>query len=1314
MPALFRGAAVALALLPSLASATAIQGAYGIDTPTPIGPYLNGALPSEAPGAADTYEAEPAYPALRFQDPLVFTPEPNGDRIVVATRQGVLTSFVDDPNVTTMEPFLDLTDRCAVVWDGGFLGFAFHPHFGIAGAPSSQYVYAFYCFSEASSYPTSYGASNGFFDCYLRVSRFTVPLGQSAADPSSELVMMQLRLYNGSHRSGHIAFGPDGFLYVPIGDQFRYETAQDIWNNLEGGVHRIDVDMDPARSHAPLRTLPLGPSDEISGVGYWIPNDNPFVDASGATFEEYWSLGHRNPHRMTFDPATGELWIGEVGGGRREEINVVERGGNYGWPFREGFTSGPRAEPASYAGELTEPAVDFLRSESNAIIGGYVYRGARHPNLYGKYICCGYTQDRMYAIERDSLTGTYSKTYIGNFQPEGAITFGQDPRGEIYIGRQNGDTNLYTLRAVTPSPEPPQLLSSLGVFSDLGALTPAAGLVPYELNAPFWSDGAEKSRWIAVPNDGLHDTADERIGFDERGGNWSFPAGTVLVKHFEMSLDETQPGVHKRLETRFVVFTDEDFYTVSYKWLDDGTDAVLQTGSSEVDLVIETATGPRTQTWTFPGRQDCRVCHTAASGGALGVRTHQWNRDVMYPASGVTDNQLRTWTHLGVFGSALAESEIAGLARAADKDDPSASLDLRARSYLDSNCAHCHRSDAATRAIFDARLETPLYATDLLRGGLADQLGIPGASVIAPREVSRSVAHVRASALGGIAMPPLAKHVVDQTGVDVLADWIRNLDPSARVRVGNGLSPLPSIDGWESNLVVNESDVYVNATGGPVDARVEAFRFFARHTSAPVTPFVVRVLGDNSFQVAAIGTARASGDYRLGQNAFVFADGGAPRISLQPGETLATGFLDAFANGTGSGGGSGPGSVIPFCFCNEADEIWYSGGPTGLDSGRVTVGAPPTAGTTTLTDIFREYAYSIDLAIELPNTAPVLAAIDDVVAGQGTLMAASAEATDAEGDIVAYSAAGLPDGVTIDPESGRVSGWLGATPLGNYPIVVSAGDGRETVSQSFDLVVAPSGITTLYVSFMDGQLLPGGTQVWDEDIAAYDVATGTWSKYFDGSDVGVREDVRAFHLLANGDMLFAFNQPISIPGLLGGPDGELLEPHDIALFRPTSVGNSTSGTWEFFFDGSDVFLPVSNSAKIDGISEMPDGRIVVSTRGTVTIGTRKFRDEDVIALEGTLGASSSVFGRKVFDGSDVGLGELQEDIDAVSIDASGLLFFSVFTPSEASAGVPLAIGDIGRFEGMLSTDSVGTFSGIVRALDLGIDGNNVSGLHIAR
>ena len=161
--------------------------------------------------------------------------------------------------------------------------------------------------------------------------------------------------------------------------------------------------------------------------------------------------------------------------------------------------------------------------------------------------------------------------------------------------------------SVIPVVDPPPLLSQTGAFSNLASLTPAQGVVPYGVNAPLWSDGAAKQRWMALPNDGTHNSSSEKISFKPEG-SWKFPIGTVFIKHFELPVDDTNPSILRRLETRFIVIPNVgEPYGVTYKWRADGSDAdLLAEGASEV-IDIATAGGTRQQTWGYPSRNDCRV-----------------------------------------------------------------------------------------------------------------------------------------------------------------------------------------------------------------------------------------------------------------------------------------------------------------------------------------------------------------------------------------------------------------------------------------------------------------------------------------------------------------------------------------------------------------------------------------------------------------------------------------------------------------------------------------------------------------------------------
>jgi uncharacterized repeat protein (TIGR03806 family) len=325
----------------------------------------------------------------------------------------------------------------------------------------------------------------------------------------------------------------------------------------------------------------------------------------------------------------------------------------------------------------------------------------------------------------------------------------------------------------------PPLLSQTGVFSDTAKRVASPGLIPYDLNVAFWSDGAEKLRFIAVPAG--------QIQFSP-AGEWRFPAGTVFVKNFDLPTDAGNPHAMRRLETRLLVRDSKGgVYGVLYKWRPDGSDADLL-GTSETEKIqVKSADGKvHEQTWYYPSRQDCLTCHTTGAGGVLGVKTRQMNRPLAYP-SGVSDNQLRTWNHLGLFTPSFNDEALHGFAALARSDDPARSLQDRARSYLDANCAHCHRP-GGTVANFDARYDTPLSKQALIDGPVLIDQGIDRPRVISPHDIWRSIAYMRVDTVGDIKMPPLARETIDQSGVRLLGEWINSM-PGPPVLAPPKISP---------------------------------------------------------------------------------------------------------------------------------------------------------------------------------------------------------------------------------------------------------------------------------------------------------------------------------------------------------------------------------------------------------------------------------------------------------------------------------------------------------------------------------------------
>ncbi len=761
--------AAALAVLSVVAVPAAAQP-YGMTSAQPIGVFLNGRMPAGTPGSASGPLAwTDAFPNLRFRDPLTFTPEPGTNQLFVGSRDGIIERFDNNRLATVKQLFLDIKDRTAVVWDGGFLGHAFHPDWGDASSPNRGSFFVYYTArAPGASYPTA--STSGFFNCYLRLSRFTKPDGSSVADPNSEQVLFNVRLYNGSHRGGGLLFGDDGFLYLSIGDQFRYTTAQDISDNFEGGVIRIDVDQRGGTvSHPPRRRMGVhaGNSDETSGNGYFIPSDNPFLDGGGAVFEEFWSIGHRNPHRMTIDSATGNIWEAEIGQGTKEEVNLIRRGMNYQWPYMEGTVPFRYAKPSPLIGTDQPPVIDFDRTEARAIIGGYVYRGRLHPGLVGQYICGDYSRDNVWALTLDPGGQTAIKQTLLQFGPGDLATFGQDHAGEVYACGLGADVPIYLLdRQGGGYPEAPALLSQTGAFSDVTGLVPAAGLIPYEVNTELWSDGLVKQRWLAIPNDGTPDNSAEQITFHEEDP-FGFPVGTVMVKHFET------PD-RRRLETRLLVHGQDAWYGVTYKWNAAGTDADLLLTSLQENVVID----GQPVSYYYPSRADCQQCHNPQAGFVAGINTRQLNRAFSYP-SGVTDNQLRTLNALGFFSPPIAEPEIADLPRNTPVDDSNAALEDRVRSYLDANCAQCHRAGSGRNSL-DLRASRALPFQGVVDGAVSDDLGIAGARVVVPGDLGRSILYQRINSRSGCcAMPPLGRAVIDAGAVALVRAWIAGMDPSA-------------------------------------------------------------------------------------------------------------------------------------------------------------------------------------------------------------------------------------------------------------------------------------------------------------------------------------------------------------------------------------------------------------------------------------------------------------------------------------------------------------------------------------------------------
>jgi glucose/arabinose dehydrogenase len=414
------------------------------------------------------YAAVNAFPNLTFQDPTVFIPEPGTNRIFVCERQGRIWYFDNDSAVSTKTLFLDLSSQTQGFNDSGLLGMAFHPQYGEAGSPNRGYFYVYYNYTPGPIIGSETAPPSNDTPSYDRLSRFTVPDGSDAADPASELVLINQFDRDLWHNGGDMFFGADGYLYFSNGDEGgsndQYHQTQKINSGMFSGVFRIDVDMNPSTSH-PIRRQPVPGIEPPAGWpatytgNYYIPNDNPWQDPTGGTLEEFWALGFRSPHRLTFDAPTGTIWCGDVGQSTAEEIDIIQSGGNYQWSYMEGNAPGPIAKPDPIIGFDAPPIYAYPHFNDNGcVIGGYVYRGSRFAaQLGGQYIFGDYDSNRVWSMSY-SGSGSPVVSYLATVPglnktayQGGISSFGVDANGELYICTIGPAASIYRLEPAGPS-----------------------------------------------------------------------------------------------------------------------------------------------------------------------------------------------------------------------------------------------------------------------------------------------------------------------------------------------------------------------------------------------------------------------------------------------------------------------------------------------------------------------------------------------------------------------------------------------------------------------------------------------------------------------------------------------------------------------------------------------------------------------------------------------------------------------------------------------------------------------------------------------
>ncbi|HVV73070.1 MAG TPA: PQQ-dependent sugar dehydrogenase, partial [Verrucomicrobiae bacterium] len=532
-------------------------------------------------------------------------------------------------------------------------------------------------------------------------------------------------------------------------------------------------------------------------TNYAVPPDNPFVGATnfnGLAVDstklrtEFYAVGLRNPWRMSQDPASGLLFVGDPGTSVFDEVNVITKGGNYGWPYREGTGPGPKSSSAPPGVKWSNP---IYQRSAGAIIGGVVYRGQNYPQLQGAYVFGDYVAAQLLSLRYAGTNLAPAQSLTGQ---SGVAAFGVDPsNNDVLVVYRDGGKVLRLVYTTNLIGSPlPATLADTGAFADLGSLTPNPGIVGYDVNVPFWSDNAVKRRWFSLP--GLSST----FGFS-KDSPWSLPSGSIWIKHFELEMTNGVASSARRLETRFLVRTSTGIYGATYRWDDSQTNAVLvATEGLDEAFAINDGGTIRTQVWHYPGRNECLTCHTPLAGFALGFNTAQLNCEFNYP--GGTQNQLRALSDAGYFGNGIVNFYT--MPALAQSTNTAISVDYRVRSYLAANCVQCHQPGGAALGNFDARLTTPLSASGLLNGPLVNNLGDPANCVIKPGSLEHSVLYSRIANLGATHMPPLATSVLNQSAIDLVRDWISgsssNYQSYADWQVSNfGSTSAPGSAPWE-------------------------------------------------------------------------------------------------------------------------------------------------------------------------------------------------------------------------------------------------------------------------------------------------------------------------------------------------------------------------------------------------------------------------------------------------------------------------------------------------------------------------------------
>jgi glucose/arabinose dehydrogenase len=371
----------------------------------------NPPTPDPDPDPSNTPELKftDAFPNLSFNSPVEMIPANDGtNRIFVVLQGGQIEVFENQANTNTKSVFLERLPQFVSGGERGLLGLAFHPNYKQNG-----FFYIHYNKSVNSRLQTV-------------ISRFKVSDNNpNRFDPDSELILLTFDQPFGNHNGGKIAFGNDGYLYIGSGDGGSGGDPQNnsqTFSNLLGKILRIDV------------------NNREEGKNYAIPADNPFKGNNQGFREEIYAPGFRNPWKFCVDKTTGQIWVADVGQGQLEEIDILEKGKNYGWRKIEGNLTYNANDPTP--SNLVAPIWVYGRQDGISITGGYVYRGQAIENLAGKYIYGDYSSGKVWVLTYKDNKATNKLVFTTPFN---ISSFGEDGNGEVYICEYSGNGKLYKI-----------------------------------------------------------------------------------------------------------------------------------------------------------------------------------------------------------------------------------------------------------------------------------------------------------------------------------------------------------------------------------------------------------------------------------------------------------------------------------------------------------------------------------------------------------------------------------------------------------------------------------------------------------------------------------------------------------------------------------------------------------------------------------------------------------------------------------------------------------------------------------------------------